>query len=554
MSKNEIEVLIVGAGPTGLTMAIELARRNIPFRIIDKGSTASVHSKALAIHAKTLEIFYSMGLASEFFKHGHKVNKLNAYINQEPRLALSFNYLTGTPFPYVLVIPQSETEKILTKHLESMGCTIEHKKELVQLTAKKDYVEAVIQEGKKQEKINANWLIGCDGPHSKVRQELDLPFSGCRYDEQFLLADGELETQLASDQGHLFLEEFPIALIPMPQNQWRIISTYPSHFALPKTPEVKKILQEQLDKATPETVKIKSLGWTSVFAIHRRIVSKMRHKRVFLAGDAAHIHSPIGGQGMNTGIQDAYNLGWKLAAHIQGNVEESFLDSYQAERYPVAAGVLHGTNVAMKTVMAHSSWVRKTRDFIAPLVLNIPYAQKHIQELVSEIAINYRTSPIVYHQDSKKDWAIIWLKSKIRCKLQSGDRAPNAQLSKAKTYDRLELFSLTQKHLHTLLLFLGDEPKKFPYYAKYLEATIKQHQNWMNGYVIINEHAIDYNLLESVTQEFYLDRNGQAHKVYGCEKPSLCLIRPDGYVAYLESADEEEKFTEFLHANYRAKA
>ncbi|MEN8236368.1 MAG: FAD-dependent monooxygenase [Pseudomonadota bacterium] len=547
MTGSTCEVMIVGAGPTGLSMAFELARRGISFRIIDKATAPSSHSKALAVHARTLECFYDMELIQEILAKGHKVQQINAYLDKEPRLGLSLNQLADTPFPYVNMIPQNVLEGIMIEQLEQKGSKIEWGVELTSLTPHANHVVLGTSKGKTKKQIKASWVIGCDGAHSKVRDELDIPFSGSRYEDQFLLADVALTSELNPQQGHLFLDEEVLAVFPMGQGMSRVITTYPSQDATPSDKHIKELLEDRFKNLSPVPVSMSQLQWTSFFNIHRRIVEKMQVGRVFLAGDAAHIHSPVGGQGMNTGIQDAYNLAWKLALHLQGKVKQDFLESYQVERHPVAVGVLLGTNIAMKMIMVRTHFLRKARNIIAPLIFNLPYLHRRLQTLISETAIQYRTSPIVFHEDSSKDWAITWIKSKVRRRLQPGDRAPNAPLAIAKTYDHISLFELTQKSPdHTLLLFLGSAAKEIKTYAKQLQQLVAECPDFLSGHFIVSEQSIDYNLLDQVDELFYLDRNGRAHGSYNIIKPTLCLIRPDGYVAYLGAAEDEKGFKQYL--------
>lgn len=551
MTVSTCEVLIVGAGPTGLTMALELARRGVAFRIIDKAKAPSTHSKALAVHARTLECFSDMGLIQDILAKAHKVQKVNAYLAKEPRLTLSLNQLEDTPFPYVAMIPQNVLEEIMIAHLEQYGFKIEWGIELINLTPRKDYADFTLAKGKTKEKGKANWVVGCDGVHSKVRNELDIPFSGSRYKEQFLLADVALTSELKPQQGHLFLDEEFLAILPMGSGLSRVITTYPSEFATPNDKHIKELLEDRFDRLLPVSVKMAEPRWTSLFNIQRRIVSKMRKGCVFLAGDAAHIHSPIGGQGMNTGIQDAYNLAWKLALRVQGSVRQDFLESYHAERHPVAVGVLLGTNIAMKMMLMRNRVLRKVRDIVAPLIFNFPYLHHRLQTLISETAIQYRTSPIVSHENAEKDWAITWMKSKLRQRLQPGDRAPNAPLAVGNIYKRIGLFGLMQKSQgHTLLLFLGDAAHEIGPYGSQLQRLDAEYSGFLTGHFIVSEYSVDYNLLAKVNGSFYLDRNGLAHRSYNIIKPTLCLIRPDGYVAYLGPAEDETSFKKYVREHF----
>src|SRR4030095_8331631 len=323
--------LVVGAGPVGLTMPNELARHGVRCRIIDRAAERSQTSRALAIFPRTLEAFETMGLADRFVAQGLRLHGLSLHHGQEEIAQIDLTSV-ASPFPFALGLPQSETERLLGENLCSLGIEVERGVELTGLTQTSDAVRAVLRRSDgREESVETPWLIGCDGAHSATRHILGMDFEGAQYDESFILADVQLESTLARDRVHLFLgEDGVLGVIPFAQNRWRIVANIPPESrrdqSLPDLtlPEV----QALLDRRTVPGLQASVPVWLARFHISHRKVRQFRQLRVFLAGDAAHIHSPAGGQGMNTGIQDAFNLGWKLALVVRGNALARLLASY----------------------------------------------------------------------------------------------------------------------------------------------------------------------------------------------------------------------------------
>jgi len=350
--KTKTNVLIVGAGPTGLTMACELLRRGIRCRLIDKEDAPSQTSKALAVHSRTLEVFEDMGIIEQLLARGLRATDVNVYDGSERLLHLSLQHLK-VPYPYVLSVPQSETERQLTTLLHSLGGEVERSQELTDVQQEGDRVIAVAnhisQDTEIAEEITADWLIGCDGARSQVRKALGIEFEGSTYEEDFLLADVDLDWNRTQDKLHIWLhQDGPFAAIPLPKSQhWRLIAGIAAEEDEVET-AVDLFQQLMIERTGDTTTTISNPIWLSNFKIHRRIVNQYREGRVFLAGDAAHIHSPVGGQGMNVGIQDAYNLAWKLTLVVKNQAPTALLNTYEAERRPIAKSVLAATHALTK--------------------------------------------------------------------------------------------------------------------------------------------------------------------------------------------------------------
>jgi 2-polyprenyl-6-methoxyphenol hydroxylase-like FAD-dependent oxidoreductase len=299
-------VLIVGAGPTGLTMAHELARDGIQCRLIDKAPHRAMESRAIAIHARTIETFDLMGLADAFLSAGHRISGVNVY-GESGRIAHAAFGILETRYPFVLGAPQDETERILEDRLARDGVRVERNTELISLTQRESSVSARLRNAGRVEEVETDWLLGCDGAHSPVREQLGISFSGATYPEHFVLADVKVAGDLDHAEAQVWLQcEGALAFFPLPQDRWRlfIINSPPDWHGEPGLAQCQTLVDERgLDR-----LRLGDPRWTAVFRIHRREAARFRKDRVFLLGDAAHIHSPIGGQGMNMGIQDAFNL------------------------------------------------------------------------------------------------------------------------------------------------------------------------------------------------------------------------------------------------------
>ncbi len=315
----DVDVLVVGAGPTGLTLAEELARFGVSYRIIDSGRGPTDLSKAIGVQARTLETLDIMGMADELVRRGNPARAFHIYDGDQHLLKLDFSELESR-YPFLLIVPQSDTEQVLLAKLTA-GTNAERSTTLTAFTQGEAGVDATLQHDDGQtERVRARWLVGCDGAHSTVRRGLGLPFEGEEYEEGFMLADVHVEWNMPQDELYLFIHDgWLMAFFALPEGRYRLIADLPPAQAPPEQHPTLEDCQSIVDQRTPFPAKLSDPSWTAYYRIHRRIVPYLQEGRVFLAGDAAHIHSPAAAQGMNTGIQDAFNLGWKLALVSQGD-------------------------------------------------------------------------------------------------------------------------------------------------------------------------------------------------------------------------------------------
>ena len=498
-------VLIVGAGPTGLVMAHELARDGIECRVVDKAPHRATQSRAIAIHSRTVETFELMGLVDDFLAAGRRITGVNVFGDSGRIAHADFRGLeTRYPYvldPYVLGTPQDETERILEEHVARLGVRVERNTELVALTQHDAGISARLRASDRTEEVEAEWVLGCDGAHSMVRERAGIPFAGATYPELFVLADIKIAGSLDPAEAQVWLHrDGALAFFPLPEERWRLIVA--NSPALWKDQPSLEQCQALVDERGPGYIRLSDLRWSAVFRIHRREAQRFRQGRAFLLGDAAHIHSPIGGQGMNMGIHDAFNLGWKLSSVLRNGDNPLLLDSYEAERKPIDEAVIRQTDRATRLVSLHGPVSRFLRDHLMSLVTRIPAVADKLGDTISGLAVDYRHSPIVEDHARGMSGPV------------AGDRAPDAPLVKASNGTSLRLYDLFAQHRHTLLL-LGEGP----------EDTLGRPPPDMA------RHLTVHHISGSGTGAELVDREGVAAAGYG-SIPAVYAIRPDGYIGF----------------------
>jgi len=390
------DVLIVGAGPVGLTMAAELTRYGLMVRIIDEAPERTDKSKALVVWPRTLEHLDRLGLASTFVSNGLKATHGRFFSREKELASISLN-LGDTPYPFALMIPQSETERLLTEHLASVSVTVERSVKLTAITVNKDAVTVVLTgPNAGLETLTIPWLIACDGAHSTVRHALNAPFEGDTLPTSWVLADVHLSGPISIDSVEIHLHsEGILGLFPISSNRFRVIANTQTQET--KDPTLANI-QTLLDQRDGRGLQATDPIWLAAFNINERKIANFRHNRIFLAGDAAHIHSPAGGQGMNTGMQDAFNLAWKLVlVHRELVAQQSsslLLDSYNAERSPVAAKVLQGAGALTRMATLDNAFLRGVRNTLIHFLTGFDVVQQTLSDTITELAISYPESPL----------------------------------------------------------------------------------------------------------------------------------------------------------------
>src|SRR4051794_22199464 len=395
------DVLVVGAGPTGLTLAAQLAAFGVPAVLVDAASDRVHESRALAVQPRTLEVLRPLGVSDELVARGNRGVRLRiAAGGRVARTALFDIGAEDTAYPFLLFVSQAETEAVLAEHLADEGVDVRRGVRLEAFEEDGDRLLCTLRDAAGAPRtIAARWLVGCDGARSTVREESGIPFAGARYPQTFCLADlsadgledGAVNTYLAAG-GPLFF--FPLGF-PAP---WRLITFVPEGGPQEGAIPLDR-LQQLVDAATGGAVRLRDPVWTSAFRVSHRGAQRYRAGRVFVAGDAAHVHSPAGGQGMNTGIQDAVNLGWKLGLVCRGAAPDALLDSYDAERRPVGREVLRFTDRAFTVATSGGALLRTARTRVVPSLLPIALrlrpARRLVSRPVSQLGIRSRRSPAV---------------------------------------------------------------------------------------------------------------------------------------------------------------
>jgi 2-polyprenyl-6-methoxyphenol hydroxylase-like FAD-dependent oxidoreductase len=390
-------VLIAGAGPVGMTLASELARYGIAVRIVDKAAERTDKSKALVLWSRTLELLdRGAGGASPFVEAGFKAHSVNFVAGDKVIGRISMDSI-ASPYPYALMLPQSETERLLEERLAGLGVTVERQVEMTGFTHDDDGVSAILRHADgHEETVRADWLVGCDGAHSTVRHTLGAPFSGETLNSDWLLADIHMSGYASPDsESSIYWHRDGVFVIfPISPGRYRILADQPpSGAAHPPAPTLEAV-QAIMDQRGPGGLKAFDPIWLTAFRINGRKVARYRYGRIFLAGDAAHVHSPAGGQGMNTGMQDAFNLAWKLALVASGACGDDLLESYSTERSAVGDEVLRNAGRLTAIGTMHNSVAQAVRNLVGHVMLGLSPVRHAIADTMSETTIGYPASPL----------------------------------------------------------------------------------------------------------------------------------------------------------------
>jgi 2-polyprenyl-6-methoxyphenol hydroxylase-like FAD-dependent oxidoreductase len=491
------DVLIVGAGPTGLSLAMTCRRFGVAVRIIDRSPEPSGVSKALAVWSGSLEALDAMGVIQDFLAEGERMHAFGIGWGTHRLGTIKVGVGIDSPYPYPVLLPQSRTEQLLTQRLATFGVTVERGVELTGFSQDAAGVSATLTHSDgRQETAMCRYLVGCDGARSRVRQTLGMAFDGITEPETFILCDARIEGG-SLDPASIYVwwqRGGTISLFPVERDIWRVFAMRQTGSDEPATLDE---LQGHLDRHGPPGLRLRDPSWLSTFRINERLAATYRVGRCFLAGDAAHIHSPAGGQGMNTGIQDGVNLGWKLAHALHGIGDaETLLDSYTAERRPVAAEVVKGATQKLRLAYGNGLLTRIARTVAVPIMTRIPGVQEALQLELSETGVVYREGKLV---------ALGQPPRRAR-RTDVGARARDVTYRDAATGQSRSLWPLLGWPGHTLLLFgaAGDRP---------LPDGVKEAQ------------------VQVLRLDAAADPDGSARGRYGIRDDGWVLIRPDQVVA-----------------------
>jgi|SRR5579872_1904921 len=510
ITEKHSKVLIVGAGPSGLMMAGQLLRYGIQPLIIDNKKGPTSHSNALAVQARSLEIYRQMGVIDKVIPNGKPTRGLSFNEGGKEIASISLNDVGDgkTLYPYVFLYQQSKNERLLLDYLTTNCCPVYWDTSLISLQQKVDGADVVLKNNEGEYQLKCDWIVGADGAHSTVRKQSQIPFGGDTYPNYFYLADLKLNTTfLTGDYIQLYITKKNLAgFFPMPEKDcYRIIGNLPVEFGQREDVTTEEILP-YLNELTHSTIRVTENYWFTTYKLHHRMADKFRDGRCFLIGDAAHIHSPVGGQGMNTGLQDAYNLAWKLAGVINGHIKETVLDSYAAERMPVAKALLNTTDRAFKIIMSRSWFVGFYKKWILPVLLGIVWKNKKLRQaffkIVSQTGISYRDSKINLHLSKAE-------------KIKAGDRLPYLEIYDEKKQVETDLHAWCSKPGFTLIIL-----------GRFDEMLLFNMAKWISS------------RYPGILNFFYLPPSGKNLAVFEAfetdpHQQKAIIVRPDMYIGYM---------------------
>ncbi len=535
---NPTDVLVAGGGPTGMTAAVELRRRGVGCRIVDPLAEPMPYAKAVGIQPRTLEVFEGMGIVRAALDEAVPLRGQIVLAEGAEVAHLDIPTLPDIPYGFV-GIPQYVTERILDRRLRSLGTTVERGVRLTGFTQDADGVTATLIGPDGDETVRAAYLVGADGAHSVVRKTLGLSFEGGAFSEEYMLGDVEVDWSLPAGYALRATATRPdgstdlLVAIPIKGHQRYRMSMIATPelstagdggdgdgvahgFEGARTPTLADI-QAVLDRLAPEPTTARNLRWSSVFRISHRIVDRYRDGRVFVAGDAAHIHPPTGAQGMNTGIQDAHNLAWKLALAVQGYASDALLDSYDAERRPVGEEVVGRT-------------VRSAREGLGADSDDPTFVIRREGQLL----IDYVDSPVIGGREVGPP---------------PGTRAPDATgLTREGMTVPLRLFDVLGRDVHTMVGYAapGTSAESLQTLTDVMTAAVRGAHEQMDAYLVAAPGADTGSTLVPTL----VDADGAFARAYAAEPGAVVVIRPDGYVGYRGDATDRGSLTAWLAGTF----
>jgi 2-polyprenyl-6-methoxyphenol hydroxylase-like FAD-dependent oxidoreductase len=522
MKEQRIEVLIVGAGPTGLAMAIELHRHDIPFRIIDKQLKPVATSNALAVQTGTLELWDDIGLLPKALALGMPIKALALNSNGKTLGRLNCELLTST-YRFILGLSQHDTETVMLSYLAEHGIKVEMGWELAALAVEELNNKVTLRHdnGELQE-LETGWLLACDGGHSFIRTQLNIPFVGKELKQHFVLADVSLKQAWQHEQALAFLTpDGPLFILQYKPNQFRIIAEVTNDQELSQAKSLSLIqLNQLLTKRCSFPLVIEELIWTSGFWIHEREIEHYQYKQVFFLGDAAHIHSPAGGQGMNTGIQDANNLAWKLALVINNKAKAQLLASYHQERYPVAKAVLQRTTAMTYMLTLQNWWLQSIRNGFIRYALSKNKMAKNFINTMAQLNINYSLS----------EWIVDYYP-------QHKGPKPGSRFIDVE-FNHQRLFDHVRGTQHIMMVF-SDKPS-----SSMVEKFKKIAAQYLTVLKIILISRDDF--IDNWSDEVVSDKASLIFKHYEIKDDVVYLVRPDKYLCCRARLQEFEKVEAYL--------
>lgn len=581
---TDVDVLVVGAGPVGTTLALELALHKVSFRIIDRAPVRNDKSRSLVVQPRTLELLNRHGAADKIIPRGSTVRGASLYVGRGLAAQIDLDDLgtTNTEFLLPLSISQVETENFLDECLDRYGFSVERPVTATRVSQDAGGVTTTLEmpDGRK-EAVRSKYVVGCDGAHSMVRRAArNVVFDGAAYPQDFLLCDARLrDSQLPRGRLSLHLGRHGVlAVIPIHGNIVRVIASGTQILGSDE-PTLELFQDYFASKTPPGSGTLQDPIWLSRFRLHHRCATSYRDGRLFLAGDAAHIHSPAGGQGMNTGIQDSINLGWKLAlalrlqsqaqaaagagqdagaARARAEAEaEALLDTYSAERRPVGLDILRGTDRLFTIVTSTNLFVSTLRDlfvrYVLPWLASSTRRRRVFFHFLSQFGVSYRRC--------SNNSPVVGTASGFRGPVLGGDRLPDGPVAHAASGQRTSLQRLCVGAPHHLLLFAGpggDDgggggggpsslllPRELKTAGERVAAAYARKNEVRVHYIAGDDGRVADDAAEWYA-DWYVDAGGALHREFGFASPGYVFVRPDGYVGHIGPLSKLDELAAFL--------
>lgn len=503
------DVLIVGAGPTGLMLALWLAHYGVEALVVDRKETTSRESRALGVQARTLETYDMLGLGGLALEQGIPARRVTMWVNRQPlaHAVLGEMGRGRSPYPYMFVMGQDRTEKLLLEALVGLGGRVRWRTTLESLTQQERHVTAtLLDDDGRRETVQARYVCGCDGASSSVRHALDIGFPGGTYGQRFFVADVSAHGPLHEGEVGLCLGETGfMAFFPMPgPEHFRVVGVVPAAIADKPDPSFEDV---RADVVRRSGMTVTAVSWFSTYHVHHRVAEAFRRGNGFLLGDAGHIHSPVGAQGMNTGLMDATNLGWKLAAVLKGAADARLLDTYAQKRMPFARALVATTDRLFSLVSSPDPWTGPLRAVGVPALFalgtHLPFVQRELFGLISQTRVAYHDSAL-----SRGTVGTV----------RAGDRLPWVRYDDGST--NYDVLTGLKPHLQV--------------YGAVPEA--------------LSRFAAEHHELPLVTLP-----DAPAVRAAGLRAGAVYLVRPDGHVAYATTSFEPAAFVDYWQAAWGAE-
>lgn len=508
------DVVIIGAGPTGLSLACQLVRYGVDFVILEKNEGVTPYSKAVGVQARTLEIYEQLGLAHKAIEQGTVAGKVRLLAGGEVRGELNLSDIGEglSAYTYMLLLEQNKNERLLYEYLQSRGKEVLWKTELESFSQNDSGVTAQVKAADGATRlVEAKFLVGCDGAKSPTRHALGLSFEGSTFARMFYVADAEVDWKFSHDALHVCLSrDTLLAFFPLKgEKRYRIVGNFPEGHEKEEGDILYEEIEREIKEKTNLELDIHDVAWFSTYKVHTRHVNKFSEGRGFLAGDSAHIHTPAGGQGMNTGIQDGYNLAWKLALVLKGKADEKLLETYNEERLENAKHLLQTTD-RMFQFGAGSEWFlaflrTNVLPSVAKYILSFDTVKNFVFPLISQIGINYRHGSLSNHAGDEN------------FKVKAGDRMPYFLIDGKSIYDKLQ-----QPKFH-LLSFSNSESDS--------QALKTELENQYAELVDCNAIMLD----------------SQVADIFGTDKSFNVVLRPDNYIGFISTETSLDGLSGYLN-------